>query len=105
MLTLSDKRSGFLGIGRKRADNIHPVQCMQMIKMNNMIMLELGAHKKVTDDSGILGNFNPHRIIDCPHRGQSMCVRSDAAGALHKMVGIPGISALQNELNTPEHLA
>jgi hypothetical protein len=78
---------------------------MQMIKVNNMIMLKLGAHKKVTDDARIFGNFNTHGIIDCPHRGQSMGVRSDAAGALHKMVGIPGISALQNELNTPKHLA
>jgi len=33
-----------------------------------------------------------------------MCVRSDAAGALNKMVGIPGISTLQDELNAPEHL-
>ena len=27
-----------------------------------------------------------------------------AAGALHKMVGIPRISTLQDELNAPEHL-
>jgi hypothetical protein len=33
-----------------------------------------------------------------------MGVGSDTAGALHKMVSIPGIPALQNELNTPEHL-
>ena len=76
-----------------------------MIKVNNMIMLELGAHQKIANDACIFWYFNPHRIIDCPHRGQSMCVRSDAAGALHKMVGIPGVSALQDHLNTPEHLA
>ena len=76
-----------------------------MIKMNNMIMLELGAHQQVTNDTSVLWNFNTHCIIDCPHRGQSMCERSDAAGALHKMVGIPGISALQDHLYTPEHLA
>ena len=77
---------------------------MQMIKMNNMIMLELGAHQKVSNDARIFRYFNLYGIIDCPHRGQSMCVRSDAAGALHKMVGIPRISTLQDELNTPEHL-
>ncbi len=78
---------------------------MQMIKVNNMIMLELGAHQQVTNDACVLRNFDTHCVIDCPHRGQSMCVRSDTAGALHKMVGIPGISALQNHLDTPEHLA
>jgi hypothetical protein len=70
-----------------------------------MIMLELGAHKQVTDDTRIFGNFDTDCIIDCPHRGQRMGVRSDTTGALHKMVGIPGVSTLQNELNTPKHLA
>jgi hypothetical protein len=77
---------------------------MQMIKVNNVIMLELGAHQKVSNDACIFRYFNLYGIIDCPHRGQGMCVRSDAAGALHKMVGIPGISTLQDELNTSEHL-
>ncbi len=69
-----------------------------------MIMLELGAHQQVTNDAGVLRNFDTHGVIDCPHRGQSMCVRSDAAGALHKMVGIPRISALQHKFNATEHL-
>jgi hypothetical protein len=78
---------------------------MQMIKMNDVIVLELGAHEKIPNDSGIFRDLNAHGIIDCPHRGQSMGVRSDPAGALHKMMGIPRIASLQNQLNTPEHLA
>jgi hypothetical protein len=42
-------------------------------------MLELGAHEKVSDDTGIWRNFNADGIFDCPHRGQSMGVRSDPA--------------------------
>ena len=76
-----------------------------MIKMNNMIMLKLGPHQKVSNDSCVFGYFNANGVIDCPHRGQSMGVRSDPAGALHKMVGIPGVASLQNKLDTPEHLA
>ena len=34
-----------------------------------------------------------------------MGVGSDTAGALHKMVGIPWISALQNDFDTSKHLA
>ena len=34
-----------------------------------------------------------------------MGVRSDTAGALDKMVGIPGIASLKDQLNTPKHLA
>jgi hypothetical protein len=78
---------------------------MQMIKVNYVIMLELGTHEKIANDARIFRYFDADCIIDCPHRGQSMCVGSDTAGALHEMVGIPGISALQDNLDTPEHLA
>jgi hypothetical protein len=57
-------------------------------------MLELGSHQKIADEPCVSRYFNAHRIVDCPHRGQSMRVRSDAAGALHKVMGIPGIAAL-----------
>jgi hypothetical protein len=77
---------------------------MQMIKMNDMVMLELGSMQQVSDEPGILGDLNVNRIFDCPHRGQSMCVRSDAAGTLDKMVGIPRIATLQNKFYSPEHL-
>jgi hypothetical protein len=30
--------------------------------------------------------------------------RSDPAGALHKMMGIPGIPAQQNQFDAPKHL-
>ncbi len=33
-----------------------------------------------------------------------MCVSSDAAGALDKMVGVAGVTPLQDKFNTPEHL-
>jgi len=75
-----------------------------MIKMNYMIVLELSSHQKISNDSCVFRNFDAHRIIDCPHRGQSMGVRSDPAGTLNKMMGIPGIAPLQYQLNAPEHL-
>jgi len=33
-----------------------------------------------------------------------MNVRSDPAGALHEMLGIPRIAPLQNDFDAPEHL-
>ena len=78
---------------------------MQMIKMHEVIVLELGAMQQVSDKPCILGDLNVNRVFDCPHRGQSMCVRSDTAGALDKMVGIPGVAPLQDKLNPSEHLS
>jgi hypothetical protein len=57
-------------------------------------MLELGAHQKISDDSCVFRDFDAHRVVDCPHRGQSMGVRSDPAGTLNKVMGIPGIASL-----------
>ena len=65
-----------------------------MIKMNNMVVLKLGTHQQISNDQRIWGNLNSNRIVDCPHRGQSMGVRSDAARALHKMMGVPGVASL-----------
>ena len=76
-----------------------------MIKMNDVIVLELGAHKKVSYDSCIFRDLDAHGIIDCPHRGQSMGVCSDPARALHKMMCIPRIAPLQDQLDPSEHLA
>ena len=73
--------------------------------MDNMIVLELGPVQKISDQACIFRNLYANGIFDCPHRGQSMGVRSDAAGALYKMMGIPGISSLKDQLNPPEHLA
>jgi hypothetical protein len=70
-----------------------------------MVVLELGTHQKIANDSRVLGNFDANGIIDCPHRGQRMGVRSDPAGALDKMMGISGITSQQNQLDPPEHLA
>jgi hypothetical protein len=33
-----------------------------------------------------------------------MDVRSDPAGTLHEMLGVPGIAPLQNHFDAPEHL-
>ena len=87
------------------ADDIHPVQGMEVIEMHHMVMLKLCTVQKVSNDACILGNGNFDCIFNCPHRGQGMCVGSDPAGSLNKMVGIPGIPALKNEFDTPEHLA
>jgi hypothetical protein len=72
--------------------------------MNNVIMLVLGTVHEVSDNAGIFGNLHANRVVDCPHRGQSMDVRSDPAGALHEMLGIARITPLENHFDAPEHL-
>ena len=78
---------------------------MQMIKMNQMVMLALGAVEQITDNTCILGDFDANGIFDCPHRGQIMGVRSDPAGSLDEQRGVTRIPSLQDHFDPPEHLA
>ncbi len=73
--------------------------------MYNVVMLELRAVKKVSDDSCIFGDLDTYCIFDCPHRGQIMSVGSDPAGSLGKKRSISGITSLQDKLDTSKHLA
>jgi hypothetical protein len=50
-----------------------------MIEMDNVVMLVLRTVQEVSEDSGIVGNLDADCVFNCPHRGQSMDVRSDAA--------------------------
>ena len=76
-----------------------------MIEMDNVILLELSAVKKGSHYTRSVRYLDANCIFDCPHRGQSMCISSDAAGALDKMLRVPRITALKDKFNASEHLA
>ena len=75
-----------------------------MIEMNNVVVLHLGAVKHISDQARVFRNLDADRVFDCPHRGQSMNQRSDAAGSCDKMLRVTRIPPLKDELDTPEHL-
>lgn len=50
-----------------------------MIKMDNMILLELGAVQQIPDNSCVIRYLHADGIFDCPHRGQGVGQRSDSA--------------------------
>ena len=75
-----------------------------MIEVNNVVMLELCAMQQVSDQSCIFRYLYANGVFDCPHRGQSMCVRSEPARTLNKMVSISWVPSLENQFDAPEHL-
>ena len=73
--------------------------------MDQMVVLELGGMHHVPDQSGIFGNLDIDGGFDCPHRGQSMGVRSDAAGSGDEMMCIARVAPLKYQLDAAEQLA
>ena len=47
--------------------------------MNDMVMLELGTVKQVSDDAGIVRNLDADCVFNCPHRGQIVDIGADPA--------------------------
>jgi hypothetical protein len=56
------QRRGFCRIGFEGADHIHPVQRVQVVKVDQVIVLELGPMHQIADDAGILGDLDPDGI-------------------------------------------
>jgi hypothetical protein len=73
--------------------------------MHDVVMLVLGAVQQVSNDASVFRDPDFGGTFHCPHRGQTMNVRSDPARALHEMVSVPGIPSLQDDFDPPEHLA
>ena len=76
-----------------------------LVGVNQVIMLKLRGMHHVADDSGVFWNLDADGGFDCPHRGQSMGVRSDAAGSLDEMMRVAWVPPLQDKLDASEHLA
>jgi hypothetical protein len=99
------KGCSLLWVGFQGIYHIHPVQGMEMIKVDNVVMLKLGTMKQVSKNTCIVGYFDAYGIFNCPHRGQVMGVSSDPAGSLNKKWGISWVTPSQDDLNSPEHLS
>ena len=61
--------------------------------MNQMIVLELSTMHQIADESCIFGDGDVAGILHSLHRCKGMDIGAHTAGALDKMVSIPGVSA------------
>jgi hypothetical protein len=68
-------------------------------------MLELTAVQQITNDPCIFRNLYVAGLFHRAYRRERMNIGADTAGALDKMVGIPGIAPLEHHLDAPEHLS
>jgi hypothetical protein len=93
---------GLFGVGLEGAHHIHPVEGMEMIEMDDVIMEELCPHEKVSDDPCVVRNGHLGGHVHATHRGEGMDVGADAARALGKEPCITGVAPLQDELESAE---
>jgi hypothetical protein len=75
-----------------------------MVKMDDMVMLILHTVQQVSYQSGIGRDFYAHGVLNRPHGRKPVDIRAHAAGALHEMLGVSGITSLEYHFDAPEHL-
>ena len=93
---------GLFRVGFEGAHHIHPVQGVEMIEVNDVVVQELSAQKQVADDAGVIGDGDAHGGVTGAHGGQPVNVGADPAGPLGEQIGIARVAALQHDLNPAE---
>ena len=79
---LAGQIGGLFRVGFEGADHIHPVQGVEMIEVNDVVVQELGAQKKVADDAGVVRDGDAHGGVPGAHGGQPVNVSANPAGPL-----------------------
>ena len=71
--------------------------------MHHVVLEVLGAEHEVPDEFGVRRHGNAERIFDRPHRSKSMNRGAHAARAFREGPCITGVSAFQDDLESPHH--
>ncbi|MNC34319.1 hypothetical protein D3C75_827470 [compost metagenome] len=94
--------AGGFGIGLQGIDHIHPIEGMQMIKMDHMVVEHNGSVHDFPDQMGVARDFDVQRILHGPDGSQGMGGGAHAADALYIRPHIPGVAVLHNQLQAAD---
>jgi len=92
-----------LGIGLERGNDVHPVQCVQVIEMHHVVLHHLGEEHHVADDLGIRWNLDVQSVFNRAHRSQRMNRSTNTADAFTERPGIARVAALEDHLQATPH--
>ncbi len=92
-----------IGIGLQRGDDVHPIESVQVIEVDDVILHHLGEEHDVANDFGVLGDLDAESIFDAAHRGQGVNGGADAADAFAEGPGVARVAALEDDLQAAPH--
>ena len=84
-------------IGLEGGGDIDPVERVQMIEVDHMVLHHLRAGDEVADNAGVIGNVDFQSVLDGAHAGDGVDHGADAADALRPDPGLARIAALQDQ--------
>ncbi len=90
---------------RERGNHVHVIQRRQVVKPEYVRVQELAAFYHVPQYQGVVRYLHLERVVQAHRGGMAMGGGADAAYPLGKLPGVPGVSALENYLESPEESA
>src|SRR5450756_2709567 len=91
-------------VGFQGRDDIDPVERVQVVEVDDVVLDVLRPGDQVADEPRIAGNAQAQRVLDRAHGGQRMDRRANAAGSLGEDPGVPRVASLEDELQAPDCL-
>ncbi len=92
-----------MGIGLERVDDVHPVQRVQVIEVDHVILHVLRGEHDVADQLRRGRNGDAQRVLNRAHAGQRVHRGAHAADALGDGPGIARIAADEDLLQAAHH--
>ena len=86
-------------------DDVHPVQRVQVVEVDHVVLHVLDAFDQVADDPRVGRNLDSQSILYASHGGDGMYRRADAADALGEDPGVARVAPFQDHLDAAEHRA
>ncbi len=95
--------AGLFRIGLQGAHHVHPVQCVQVVKMHHVIVHIKGGIHDIAHQFSIGRHVDTQRIFHSAHRGQGVYRGANAAHTPHKRPHIARVAALHYLFNAAHH--
>jgi len=95
--------SGFCRVGLEGGGDVHPVEGVQVVEVDHMILHILDSNDDISDMFGIGRDLDIERILHGPDRGDGVHRCADTTEALGEVPGITGVAPLQYFLDAAEH--
>jgi hypothetical protein len=90
------------GIGGQRAHHVHPIQRVQVIEVDHVVLDELHPQDQVPDRVGVGRNANVQGVFHRPQRGDRVDDCAHATDALGEGPRIPRVAAFHDDLDPSE---
>ena len=93
----------FAGSPLERADDVDPVERVQMVEMDHVVLHVLRRHDEIAQQPGVRRRYRADGFLDGANRGDGVNRGAHAADALGKCPGVARIATAQDQLDAAKH--